>query len=160
MGRRGHPARFGGGPPPDQGAASATRGEVSYTDGAGTIGDGVLDGAVAGVVRGPERRVALPVPRVTLAVAPPHDSGRARYLVEKAAELGVAELRWVTTAATQGRPPHPASAPAWAAAALQQCRGAHLTAITGPVAIGELEVAAVVTDPGGGRCRPGVVGER
>jgi 16S rRNA (uracil1498-N3)-methyltransferase len=127
---------------------------VSYTDGAGTVGEGALDGVAAGVVRGAERRVAPPVPRITLAVAPPNDSARARYLVEKAAELGVAEVRWVHTTATQGRPPRPERARAWAASALQQSRGAHLTAIGGPVAVAELGVAAVVTDPGGGAADP------
>ena len=124
--------------------------QLSYTDGAGTVGDGVLDTAATAVVRGEERPVDPPGPRITLAVAVPHDSTRARYLVEKAAELGVAEVRWVVTAATQGRPPSPKRAHTWAAAALQQSRGAHLTAVDGPIPLTELGSGAVVAHPGGG----------
>ena len=128
---------------------------VGYTDGTGTIGGGTLDlQREPSVLRGPEHPMAAPSPRVTLAVAPPHDAGRARFLVEKAAELGVAELRWVTTAATQGKPPQPARSSAWASAALEQSRGAHVTVISGPVPVGDVDGDAVVADPGAGAVDP------
>jgi 16S rRNA (uracil1498-N3)-methyltransferase len=127
---------------------------LSYTDGAGTVGDGALDTTATAVIRGIERPVAAPVPGIILAAAPPHDSARARYLVEKAAELGVAQVCWLVTAATQGRPPKPARARAWATAALQQSRGAHLTAIGASIPLAELGSRAVVTHPGGGDVDP------
>jgi 16S rRNA (uracil1498-N3)-methyltransferase len=127
---------------------------LSYTDGAGTVGDGTLDTTATAVVRGVERAVAPPVPRITLAAAPPHDSARARYLVEKAAELGVAQVCWLATTATQGRPPKPARAQAWATAALQQARAAHLTAIGASIPLAELGSGAVVTERGGGDVDP------
>src|SRR5690606_40670004 len=63
--------------------------EVSYTDGAGRIGRGRLTGD--GVERGEETTVPRPM-GLTLAVAPPKSKDRARFVVEKLAELGVARL--------------------------------------------------------------------
>ena len=53
---------------------------VSYTDGAGVVGSGVVRNG--SIVRNAERQVAPP-PEIVLAVAPPHQADRARYLVEK-----------------------------------------------------------------------------
>jgi RsmE family RNA methyltransferase len=94
---------------------------VSYTDGAGTVGTGQLEEGL--VTRGDEARHAKP-PRLDLVVAPPHARDRARFLVEKVAELGATSLRWIRTARTEGRPPAEGKARAWADAALAQSRGA------------------------------------
>lgn len=102
---------------------------VSYTDGRGILGEGVLVGG--SVKRGREVTVAPPTTRVTVAVAPPDDKTRLRFLVEKLCELGVARIRWLDTAYRQGRPPKPERASGWARAALEQSRGAYLTAVDG-----------------------------
>jgi 16S rRNA (uracil1498-N3)-methyltransferase len=96
--------------------------QVSYTDGAGNVGRGTFSGD--GVERGPEYEVVRPAVRLTLAVAPPKATDRLRFLVEKAAELGVDRLEWLQTRYTLGRPPKRVKAAAWAAAGLQQSRGA------------------------------------
>lgn len=94
---------------------------LSYTDGTGRVGSGRLaDGAVA---RGEETTRRRPV-ALTLAVSPPRSRDRARFVVEKLAELGVARLVWARTRRTEGRPPPVGKARVWAAAALEQSRGA------------------------------------
>ncbi len=98
-------------------------GPVSYTDGAGLMGEGTVGAGV--VVRGDETRLPRPSP-VSVAVAAPHDTARARFLVEKLGELGVIRLIWLSTAHGQGRPPKREKASAWARAALEQSRGAWL----------------------------------
>lgn len=120
---------------------------VTYTDGAGTVGEGTWEGET--VVRGPERTVAAPRPRVTVAAAPPRRSERQRYLVEKLAELGVARLVWLETRRGEGRPPRPERARAWAVAALRQSRGAHLMRVDGPTPVDVLEMPVWVADPAG-----------
>ncbi len=122
---------------------------VTYTDGAGVVGEGTLSGV--GVVRGDERTVPAPPPLV-MAVAPPHSTDRARFVVEKLAELGVSRLVWLTTEHTQGRAP--AKALAWAVGALEQSRGAHLLGITGPVGWDGLGGDVVVADPAGAPTPP------
>jgi 16S rRNA U1498 N3-methylase RsmE len=97
---------------------------VTYTDGAGLAGAGELDGDE--VVRGEETRLPPPEVRLTLAVAPPRDRHRARYLVEKAAELEVSALRWLRTAYSVGRAPGGERSRAWAVGALEQSRGSWL----------------------------------
>ncbi|CAN5886139.1 hypothetical protein BH23ACT5_BH23ACT5_22580 [soil metagenome] len=124
---------------------------VSYTDGRGVEGTGhLLNGAV---MRGPEVTGAAPA-RVTLAVAPPAERSRARFIVEKLAELGVARLVWVHTRRTEGRPPPPARSEAWAEAALEQSRGSWLM----EVASGRVEALdrpLVVADRSGTPSWPG-----
>lgn len=94
---------------------------VSYTDGAGVVGTGLLgEGTIA---RGEEATRPAP-PRLDLVVSPPRARDRTRFLVEKVAELGATSLRWIRTARTEGRPPAEAKARAWADAALAQSRGA------------------------------------
>lgn len=108
---------------------------VTYTDGLGTIGEGALgEGCVV-------RRSETAVPRGDLlacAVAPPHRTERARFLVEKLAELGVDRLVWLRCRHAEGAPPRPEKAGAWAVAALEQSRGAHLMEIAGPVGWSDL----------------------
>lgn len=94
---------------------------ISYTDGAGVTGTGWL--AAGGIERGKESRVDS-WPEVEVAVAPPDSRSRARFIVEKLAELGVRRLIWVRTRHTEGRPPPETKARAWATAALEQSRGA------------------------------------
>lgn len=120
--------------------------EVSYTDGAGRVGSGSL--VPGGVARGEEWTVPCPID-LTVAVAPPKSKDRARFLVEKLAELGVARLMWVRTRFTEGRPPSAAKAEAWAVAALEQSRGGWLMEIVeGDIADLGAE-GLVVADPDG-----------
>jgi molecular chaperone DnaJ len=100
--------------------------EVTYTDGAGTVGEGWLAEAAI------ERGVETPGPSTAsleLAVAPPASRQRARFVVEKLAELGVRRLIWVRTRHTEGRPPANDKSKAWAVSALEQSRGAWLMAV-------------------------------
>ncbi len=119
---------------------------VSYTDGAGTVGDGRIDGGH--VVRGEERSVAPPAPAVTVAVAPPRSKDRARFVVEKLAELGIDRLVWLITRHGEGKPPPWPRSRAWAEAALEQSRGAHLMGIAGPTPIAELTAPLWVATQG------------
>lgn len=120
---------------------------VSYTDGRGLTGEGVLE--AGSIVRGVERVVAPPSVAVTMAVAPPAERDRARFVVEKLAELGVSRLVWVPTRFSQAAPPPPDKVEAWARAALEQSRGAHLME-TLPGRMEDLERPLVVCDPDGG----------
>ena len=64
-----------------------------------------------------------------IAVVPPHERERVRFLVEKAAELEVRRVRWLRSRFGNARPKHVARAGEWAIAALEQSRGAWLTHI-------------------------------
>lgn len=103
---------------------------LTYTDGRGTQGTGSL--RAGAVERGVEQSLPPLRPRLTLAVAPPRAMERARFLVEKSAELGVDRLIWLSTRHGEGHPPRPAKSHAWAAGALEQSRGAWLIEIDGP----------------------------
>jgi 16S rRNA (uracil1498-N3)-methyltransferase len=121
---------------------------VSYTDGEGKRGQGVLE--AGRLIRGTEVRVSPPRPCLTLAVAPPRSVDRARFLVEKLAELGVDRLVWLRTSHTIGRPPKPVKARAWAREALEQSRGAWLMDIDETQrSIGELKGTVLTADPEG-----------
>lgn len=129
-------------------------GTISYTDGAGVIGQGELENGA--MVRG--REATLPRPTdLIVAVAPPSSRQRARFLVEKLAELGVAGIAWVVTRHGEGRPPPAAKSSAWVTAALEQSRGAWLTEVN------EAEIAdfdpgrLVVSHPQGAETVPAVV---
>jgi RsmE family RNA methyltransferase len=98
--------------------------QVTYTDGAGGVGDGTWMGD--SVRRGPERDVQRRSPYLTIAVAPPKPKERQRFIVEKLQELEVDELVWLATAYGQARPPSHERSRAWAIAALEQSRGAYL----------------------------------
>lgn len=103
---------------------------MTYTDGAGAFGEGIwLDGQIR---RGRESRIDRPS-EASIAVAPPKQKDRQRFCVEKAQELGLAELWWLETAHGEGRVPSPSKSMAWATAALEQSRGAWLLGIGGPV---------------------------
>ncbi len=124
-----------------------TRGApVTYTDGAGTFGEGRLINS--GVERGPEH----PVDRhaeVSVAVAPPASRSRCRFLVEKLAELGAARLWWIATRRTEGRAPADDKARAWVVAALEQSRGSWLMQ-TSSSSLADLDSQqVVVADPDG-----------
>ena len=103
---------------------------VTYTDGAGTTGDGVWTGTE--IRRGDESGVQ-PSGDVIIAVAPPKGSDRQRFVVEKLAELGVGRLIWLSTRYGDARPPKAAKADAWAIGALEQSRGAWKMCIEGPI---------------------------
>ena len=109
---------------------------VSYTDGMGTTGDGVLAGDA--VQRGIEMQVPVPAPEVMVAVAPPRKPNRVRFLVEKLAELGVDRLIWLRTRHGEGRPPRTEKVDAWAQAALEQSRGAWALRFGGPMSLEDL----------------------
>lgn len=119
---------------------------VTYTDGTGNLGEGALiEGAVR---RGPEQTVSGP-PTTVLAVAPPAARDRARFLVEKLAELGVGELMWLRTRHGEGRPPSPDKVAMWCRGALEQSRGTWLMRVSGPLSISELPAGTVFADADG-----------
>ncbi len=121
---------------------------VSYTDGLGTVGDGHLSDHA--VERGEERTVTRPG-ELTVAVAPPANKDRQRFLVEKLAELGVARLLWLDTRHGSGRAANSAKVFSWVLAAAEQSRGAWLMETSpGLVGFGDLEEPVVVCQPDGG----------
>lgn len=125
---------------------------VTYTDGLGTAGSGVLESQ--SLKRGVEHQIARPS-ELTVAVAPPANKERQRYLVEKLTELGVARLQWLETEHGRNRPVAPPKVFSWVLTALEQSRGAWLMETPeGLVGWGELEAPVVVCEPGGGD-RPG-----
>jgi 16S rRNA (uracil1498-N3)-methyltransferase len=88
-----------------------------------------------------------------MAVAPPHERDRIRFLVEKAAELEVRRIRWLRAQFGNARPAQVARSLEWSVAALEQSRGAWLMAIDSEwVKPDELnsERTIVVADPLGG----------
>ncbi len=111
---------------------------LSYTDGHGTMGEGVLEDGF--VRRGRESHFSRPEPDVSVAVAPPRTANRVRFLVEKLAELGIDRLTWLETQHGEGRPPPAAKAAAWARSALEQSRGAWVLELDGPISVGDLPV--------------------
>ena len=110
-------------------------GTVTYTDGSGLIGEGEYD---AGSIRRGTERIIRPPERLAVAVAPPHEVTRARFLVEKLAELAVTELVWLRTAHLEGRPPRPEKTAAWVRSAVEQSRGAWAMRVGGPVNLDEV----------------------
>ena len=95
---------------------------VTYTDGEGTFGQGLRIGN--SVERGTEEFRILDRAGLVLAVAPPPERERQRFLVEKLAELGVDRLMWLRCRYGEGRPATRASE--WAQTALEQSRGDRL----------------------------------
>lgn len=97
---------------------------VTYTDGAGHLGHGRLrDGTV---IRGDEQSVPPPPVAITIAVAPPHDKDRLRFMIEKLAELEVRRLVFLKTRFGAGRLPDLFKSTAWVVGALEQSRGTWL----------------------------------
>ena len=125
---------------------------VSYTDGGGSIGGGRFQEGQ--VVRGEETHV--PAPSDLIVVAPPPDNrDRARFLVEKLAEMGVAEFVFLQTRHGQGRPPNAEKLLSWAVAGLEQSRGGWLMKTSDRFAgIADLDQPFVVCDQGGRPERP------
>lgn len=107
-------------------------GKVTYTDGTGLLGVGSLESGA--VVRGDERTLSRTIP-LTVAVAPPHEMARVRFVVEKLGELGVDRLLWLWTARGEGRAPRVDKIRAWARAALEQSRGVWLMNVGEEVAV-------------------------
>jgi 16S rRNA (uracil1498-N3)-methyltransferase len=125
---------------------------VTYTDGLGTIGRGILGPQL--IDRGDEETV--PRPReLTVAVAPPANKDRQRFLVEKLAELGIARLLWLETEHGQERVANSAKVFTWVVSAVEQSRGAHLME-TSPefVRLEDLTGRLVVCHPGGDTATP------
>jgi 16S rRNA (uracil1498-N3)-methyltransferase len=125
---------------------------VTYTDGLGTIGRGILGPQM--IERGDEETV--PRPReLTVAVAPPANKDRQRFLVEKLAELGIARLIWLETEHGQERVANSAKVFTWVLSAVEQSRGAHLME-TSPelVRLEDLIGRLVVCQPGGDTTTP------
>lgn len=126
----------------------STGDEVSYTDGNGMVGAGLL--VDHGIERGDEETVARPT-RLTIAVAPPSSKDRQRFLVEKLTELGVARLVWLETRHGKNQVAKPAKVHSWVQSAVEQSRGAYLMETSDDlVALADLEGRLVVCRPGGG----------
>lgn len=126
--------------------------EVSYTDGLGTMGRGLLGNQV--IERGDEEVVPRPS-ELTVAVAPPENKDRQRYLVEKLAEIGVARLIWLDTKHGKERIASASKVFSWVLAAVEQSRGAYLMDVSEDVRrLQDLEGRVVICHPGGTH-RPG-----
>ncbi|HUO47125.1 MAG TPA: RsmE family RNA methyltransferase [Acidimicrobiia bacterium] len=132
---------------------------VTYTDGQGHKGVGQVKGVR--VLRGDEELVPRCPVKLTLAVAPPRDKDRVRFLVEKAAELEVARIVWLQTRLGQGVPPGSARVRSWAQSALEQSQGSYLVDVSGETVYPSQLTEGIVwfTDPGGGTL-PAPVPER
>ncbi len=115
---------------------------VTYTDGAGHRGEGrLLEGTV---IRGEEHLVPPPPVAITVAVAPPHDKDRLRFMIEKLAELEVLRVVFLKTRFGAGRLPDLFKSTAWVVGALEQSRGNWLMEIApGWTEVGDLEAQAV-----------------
>jgi RsmE family RNA methyltransferase len=97
--------------------------EITYTDGLGRIGQGRL--GYQEIERGEEESRERQA-EITVAVAPPANKDRQRFLVEKLAELGVARLIWLETIHGQQRLASASKVFSWVLAGVEQSRGAFL----------------------------------
>ncbi len=124
---------------------------VTYTDGVGAVGEGRYQAGL--VERGEEEVCAGRSQAVSIAVAPPKNRHRGRFIVEKLAEVGVARLIWLQTRFTEGRAPRVAKARAWARASLEQSRGAWLMEIEESVTLAAVDGygTVLVADRSGSR---------
>jgi 16S rRNA (uracil1498-N3)-methyltransferase len=111
---------------------------VTYTDGAGHRGEGqLLDGTV---IRGEEHSVPPPPVAITVAVAPPHDKDRLRFMIEKLAELEVRRVVFLKTRFGAGRLPDLFKSTSWVVGALEQSRGNWLMEVApGWTEVGDLD---------------------
>jgi 16S rRNA (uracil1498-N3)-methyltransferase len=125
---------------------------VSYTDGEGSLGNGrFLSGAV---LREEETRVPAPSD-LTVIVALPDNKDRARFLVEKLAEMGAAELLFLDTRHGRGRLPNGEKVRSWSVSGLEQSRGAWLMKTSDRlVGFADINRPFVVCDREGERQRP------
>lgn len=120
---------------------------VSYTDGLGTIGKGILGPQV--IDRGEEELVERPTDLI-VAAAPPANKDRQRFLVEKLAELGVARLIWLETRHGEDRLANRSKIFSWVLSAVEQSRGAYLMETSDEMLeLSQLEGRLVVCQPGG-----------
>jgi 16S rRNA (uracil1498-N3)-methyltransferase len=122
---------------------------VTYTDGAGRRGQGRLfEGTV---IRGEEQSVPAPPSAITVAVAPPHDKDRLRFMIEKLAELEVRRVVFLKTRFGAGRLPDLFKSTAWVVGALEQSRGSWLMEIApGWTEVGELAAPSLLFAEQGG----------
>lgn len=127
---------------------------VTYTDGLGAMGSGLLGHHV--VERGEETHVVRPSD-LTVAVAPPANRDRQRFLVEKLAEMGVARMYWLKANHGKSRVANSSKVFSWVHAAVEQSRGAYLMEIfDGLVTPTDLK-GRVVYCRSGGAWDPGAV---
>lgn len=121
---------------------------VTYTDGLGTMGEGVLTSHA--LERGAERALER-TSTLTVVVAAPTNKDRQRFLVEKLAEVGVVErLLWLETRHGKNRAASPSKIFSWVLAATEQSRGAWLMEVSpNVVRIGDLAPGWVACHPGG-----------
>jgi len=119
---------------------------ITYTDGTGTFGSGIWTGN--DIDRGEEIQIGRPS-QLSLAVAPPKQKERQRFVVEKSQELGVSALLWLDTDYGEGRAPSDSRVRAWTIGALEQSRGAWCMDVSGPVPVADL-TDPVACDAGGG----------
>lgn len=123
------------------------RSEVTYTDGAGTSGQGIWSGGA--ISRSDEEMRGRPS-NLIVATAPPSSRDRVRFLVEKLAELGVEQLLWLTTRHGVRRVPPLNRQQSWAVSALEQSRGSWLMGVTDSFVYWDsLERPLAVCVPGG-----------
>lgn len=125
---------------------------ASYTDGSGTLGHGRYE--TGHLTRDEESRVPAPSDLIVV-VAPPDSRERARFIVEKLSEMGVAELLFLGTRHGQGRPPNAGKLLSWAVSGLEQSRGAWLMKTSDHQAtFADLSPPFAVCDLGGTRVTP------
>ncbi len=125
---------------------------VTYTDGLGRIGEGRLGSQT--IVRGDEETLTRPS-EFTVVVAPPSNKDRARFLVEKLAEMGVSRLLWLDSRHGQGKAPASPKVFSWVLAATEQSRGAWLMETSPePVSFEDLGGEIAVCDPLGSNETP------
>ena len=121
--------------------------EVTYTDGAGTFGQGTWRGG--SISRSREERRERPS-SLLVATAPPSSRDRVRFLVEKLAEVGVEQLLWLSTNHGVRRVPPLKKQRSWAVSALEQSRGSWLMGVSdGFVDWESLKRPLAVCVPGG-----------
>ncbi len=121
---------------------------VTYTDGVGNRGQGrLLEGTV---IRGEEHSVSPPPVAITVAVAPPHDKDRLRFMIEKLAELEVRRVVFLKTRFGAGRLPDLFKSTAWVVGALEQSRGNWLMEVApGWTEVEELDAPALFAEQDG-----------
>lgn len=129
--------------------------QITYSDGLGTFGAGTIGDHV--IERGGEEIRDRPS-EVSVAVAPPSNKHRQRYLVEKLSELGVARLIWLKSRHGANRVASSTKVFSWMLAAVEQSRGSWLVETSGElVDLSDLEGRVVVCQPGGEMAPPGDV---
>lgn len=129
--------------------------QITYTDGLGTFGTGTIGNQA--IERGDEETRQRPHD-VSVAVAPPSNKHRQRYLVEKLSELGVARLIWLKSRHGSNRVASSAKVFSWMLAAVEQSRGSWLVETSGElVDLAALEGRVVVCQSGGEKTPSGDV---